>query len=146
MPEALASAVVPAPAGTVWSIVRDFNGLPSWHPAIEASDLEGDTRADQVGAVRRLMLGDGSEVREALVTLDDRYRVLTYAILTSPFPVDDYRSTIRVTPLTTTGESFVAWSVEFDCDRGDSERLSRFFSEDVFGAGLRGLRGFLGGS
>jgi hypothetical protein len=53
--------------------------------------------------------------------------------------VADYRSTIRVVPLTSTGESFVSWSVRFDCDRADSERLSAMFSEDVFGTGLRGL-------
>lgn len=33
-------------------------------------------------------------------------RHLTDAIPHSPFPVDDNRSTIRVTPLTTTAESF----------------------------------------
>lgn len=146
MPEVLASAVVPAPADTVWRVVRDFDGLPAWHPAIATSELEGAARIDQVGAVRRLTLGDGGEVREVLVALDDRDRRLTYAILTSPFPVDDYRSTIRVTPLTSTGESFVAWSLLFDCDRDDSERLSRMFADDVFAAGLRGLGGFLDGS
>ena len=147
MPEVLVSSVVPAPAEEVWRVVRDFNGLPTWHPAIDSSELEGGALSDQVGAVRRLTLaGGGGEVREALATLDDRYHVLTYAILTSPFPVANYRSTIRVTPLTSTGESFVAWSLLFDCDLDDSERLSAFFGGDVFETGLRGLTGFLGGA
>ncbi|MDD7941073.1 SRPBCC family protein [Actinomycetospora lutea] len=139
MPDLTASAVVPADADTVWRVVRDFDGLPTWHPAIAASELEGDGRSDQVGAVRRLTLGDGGVVRESLVALDDRERRLTYAILESPFPVRDYRSTIRVHPVTKTGESFVAWSVLFDCDLDDAERLSALFAGDVFGSGLDGL-------
>jgi hypothetical protein len=138
MPETLASAVVPADAETTWQVVRDFDGLPSWHPAIASSELE-DGPADSIGAIRNLTLADGATVREILVEIDDRERSLTYAILDSPFPVDDYRSTIRVIPVTSTGESFVCWSVRFDCDRADAERLNAMFSQDVFGTGLRGL-------
>jgi len=139
MPDVTTSAVVPADADTVWRVIRDFDGLPTWHPAISASELEGDARSDQVGAVRRLTLGDGGVVRESLVALDDRERRMTYAILDSPFPVRDYRSTIRVHPVTSTGESFVSWSVLFDCDLDEAERLSALFGRDVFGTGLDGL-------
>jgi hypothetical protein len=139
MPEVTASSVVPGDADTVWRIVRDFDGLPTWHPAISASELEDGAHTDQVGAVRRLTLADGGEVRERLVALDDRERRLTYSILDSPFPVRDYRSTIRVSPVTSTGDSFVAWSVLFDCDLDEAERLSTLFGRDVFGTGLSGL-------
>ena len=137
MPEALASAIIPAGAADVWAVVRDFDGLPRWHPAIASSELE--TPGDSVGAVRRLTLGDGGEVREVLIALDDTARSLTYEILTSPFPVRLYRSTIRVVPVTTTGESFVEWRVVFDCDSDDAERLVEFFGQGVFGGGLTGL-------
>ena len=139
MPEVTASSVVPGDADTVWRIVRDFDGLPTWHPAISASELEDGAHTDQVGAVRRLTLADGGEVRERLVALDDRERRLTYSILDSPFPVRDYRSTIRVFPVTSTGDSFVAWSVLFDCDLDEAERLGTLFGRDVFGTGLSGL-------
>jgi hypothetical protein len=137
MPEALASAIIPADAAAVWAVVRDFDGLPRWHPAIEASVLE--TPGDSVGAVRHLTLGDGGEVREVLVTLSDTTRTLTYEILTSPFPVRLYRSTMRVVPVTTTGESFVEWGVVFDCDADDADQLVEFFGQGVFAAGLAGL-------
>ena len=146
MPEAFASAVVPAPADATWTVVRDFDGLPTWHPAIATSELEAGGASDRVGSVRNLTLADGARVSEALVTLDDHERRYTYTILTSPFPVRGYRSTVHVLPLTETEESFVAWSVVFDCDETDSERLIRLFSEDVFGTGLRGLAAFLGSS
>ncbi|MEJ2864478.1 SRPBCC family protein [Actinomycetospora flava] len=139
MPDVTTSAVIPADADTVWRMIRDFGCLPTWHPSIAASELEGGALTDQVGTVRRLTLGDGGTVRESLVALDDRERRLTYAILESPFPVRDYRSTIRVHPVTSTGESFVAWSVLFDCDLDDAERLSALFGRDVFGTGLDGL-------
>jgi hypothetical protein len=139
MPETMASAVIPADPGTVWRVIRDFDSLASWVPAISASELESGARADQIGAVRKLTLGDGGIVREQLVALDDRTHTLTYAILESPFPVQDYRATSRVYPVTSTGESFVAWSVVFDCDPAEAERLSEFFATDVFASGLEGL-------
>ncbi len=33
MPRPYSSAVIPASADEVWGLVRDFNGLPGWHPA-----------------------------------------------------------------------------------------------------------------
>ena len=30
MARAYASAIIKAPVETVWSLIRDFNGLPSW--------------------------------------------------------------------------------------------------------------------
>jgi hypothetical protein len=139
MPDVSTSTVVPADAEAVWSVVRDFDGLPTWHPGISASELEDGARTDQVGAVRHLTLGDGGAVREQLVALDDGERRLTYSILESPFPVRDYRSTIGVLPVSASGECVVTWSVLFDCDLDDADRLSTLFGRDVFGTGLSGL-------
>lgn len=144
MPEALASAVIPADPEVVWPLIRDFDGLPTWHPAIATSALRGGTASDRPGAVRTLGLADGGDpVVEMLVALDDRQRTLTYEILESPFPVRLYRSTIRVVPLTTTGESFVEWTVVFDCDAADAAHLVDLFSRGVFATGLEGLTAHL---
>lgn len=140
MPEVLSSAVIPAPPGDVWRTVRDFDGLPGWHPAIAASTLTAGASASEIGAVRTLSLADGGTVVERLVALDDHDRSLVYAIVESPFPVTGYRSTIRVVPLTSTGESFVEWSLVFDCDHVDAERLEDLFGQGVFATGLEGLR------
>ena len=32
------SSVIDAPAEAVWARIRDFNGLPGWHPAIATSE------------------------------------------------------------------------------------------------------------
>jgi len=40
------SAIINAPVDKVWKLVRDFNGLPKWHPAIATSEIEGGLPAD----------------------------------------------------------------------------------------------------
>ena len=37
MARAYASIILKAPVETVWSLVRDFNGLPKWAPNIAKS-------------------------------------------------------------------------------------------------------------
>ena len=33
MVQVYASSVIDASADNVWALIRDFNGLPQWHPA-----------------------------------------------------------------------------------------------------------------
>ncbi|MGA6159946.1 SRPBCC family protein [Stenotrophomonas sp. NPDC087984] len=137
MPEAFASAVIPARVTTVWRVVRDFGGLATWQPAVAGCVLE--EAPDRVGCLRTLSMADGETVVESLLALDDHTRSLAYGIVSSPYPVQSYRATMRVLPLTATDETFVAWSVNFDCDRADTDELTKTFRTDIFTAGLRGL-------
>ncbi|MFD7665645.1 SRPBCC family protein [Streptomyces sp. NPDC059788] len=139
MPEAFAGAVIPARATTVWRVVRDFGGLATWQPAVAGCVLSDAEAPDRVGCVRTLSMADGETVVESLLALDDHTRSLTYGIVSSPYPVQSYRATMRVLPVTATDETFVGWSVDFDCDRSDAEELSETFRSDIFAAGLRGL-------
>ncbi|MGW7576497.1 SRPBCC family protein [Streptomyces sp. NPDC054765] len=141
MPETRASAVIPADATAVWRLIRDFNGLPAWQPGVTHSTLRDGDAPDRVGSVRTLTLRMGEEVSETLVALDDHSRSLTYDIVRSPYPVQNYRSTLRVIPLTSTGESVVEWTLTFDCAPAVAEELTGTFKDDVFAAGLRGLTG-----
>jgi hypothetical protein len=144
MPRPYASAVIPASADEVWAVVRLFDGLPTWHPGIAASSLDSGVEG-QVGAVRRLTLADGGIVVEDLLALDDPGRSCTYSILESPFAVRRYVSTIRVAPVTDTGQAFVEWWTEFDADAADEAGLSEQFGAGVFAGGLRGLQKHFGG-
>ena len=109
MPRPYASGVVPASSAEVWAKVRPFNGLPAWHPAIETSTLTEGVEG-QVGAVRRLTLGDGGVVIERLTVLDDDDCTYTYVFDgPNPFGVRRYVSTVRVAPITDTGHAFVEW-------------------------------------
>ena len=149
MPKPYASAVVNAQADTVWEYLRDFSNLDEWQPAIESCEIEGDVRADEVGAVRRLTAQGGQAVfRERLVAFDDEGRSLTYEFVESPLPVRGYRSTIRVAPVTDSapgsaadrGRAFVEWWGEFAADDKDAEAMTKFFAKDVYGDGLAALR------
>ena len=140
-----ASAVVEAPVEQVWEAVRDFNGLPAWHPAIGSSEIEDGGDPARVGCVRRLTLADGGEVRERLVGLDDVARSCTYEFVTSPFNVRSYRSTIQALPVTASGKTFVQWFADFDADAADEAELDRTFAHGVYATGLNGLSDHLSG-
>ncbi|WP_328389241.1 SRPBCC family protein [Streptomyces sp. NBC_00400] len=142
MPETRASAVIPADATAVWRLVRDFNGLPAWQPGVTHSALRDGDAPDRVGSVRTLTLLRGEKVSESLVALDDHTRSLTYDIVESPYPVQSYRSTLRVIPLTSTGESVVDWTLTFDCAPAVAEELTGAFKDGVFAPGLRGLTSY----
>ena len=140
MARAYASGVVSASADEVWALVRDFDGLPSWHPAIKASEIEEGTN-HVVGAVRKLTLDGGAVVRERLVTLDDTDRTYTYEFTDpGPMPVRSYRSTIRVAPVTDTGGAFVEWRCWFDSEAADEAGMSRQFSQGVYTTGIEALQ------
>ena len=52
MARAYASIILNAPVEAVWPLVRDFNALPKWAPAIARSKIEGGLASDVVGCVR----------------------------------------------------------------------------------------------
>ncbi|MEW2502850.1 MULTISPECIES: SRPBCC family protein [unclassified Amycolatopsis] len=145
MPRPYASGVVAAPVEKVWAQVRAFGDLSAFLPAIGHSEIVEGVDA-QAGAVRRLTLATGGDpFDERLVSLDDPGRTLTYAFVgANPFGVRRYVSTVRVCPVSDTGESFVEWWAEYDADAGQEEELNRTFAEDVYGSGIAGLRKVLG--
>ena len=94
------SSVIPASAQKVWERVRDFNGLPRWHPRIRDSRIEDGLPSDKVGCIRNFNLQNGDNIREKLLGLSDYDLFCTYAILESPMPLTDYVATLRLTPVT----------------------------------------------
>jgi hypothetical protein len=139
MPRPYASGVVPASADDVWQVVRQFNGLADWHPIIVESKIESGS-AQEVGAIRRLTFPDGSQVAERLLMLNDDDRSYTYAF-TDPgvMPVRSYKSTVRVAPITTTGQAFVEWWAWFDSEAAVEQHMSTTYSEAVYAAGIAAL-------
>ncbi len=115
MARVYASSVLPAPAAKVWARIRDFNGLPSWHPAIAESRIENGEPADKVGCVRDFRLRNGDRIRECLLGLSDYDMFCTYSILESPMGVENYVATLRLTPITDGDRTFCEWTAEFDC-------------------------------
>ena len=82
------STVVNARNDRVWARVRDFNGMPNWHPAIAESRIEGGEPSDKIGCVRDFRLRNGDRIREKLLGLSDYEIYCTYSILESPMHVE----------------------------------------------------------
>ncbi|WGF90066.1 SRPBCC family protein [Marinivivus vitaminiproducens] len=140
MPKAFASTVVDADAETVWRRIRDFGALADWHPGIADSAVDDGRPGDEAGVVRTLHLADGAEIRERLVSISDDERSYAYVFVSAPFPVQNYHSTIRVTPVTDGNRAFVAWHGSFDCDTEEAATWIETFGDGVYMGGLRALR------
>lgn len=139
-----ASSVVAAPAARVWETIRDFNGLPNWHPAIAESRIESGAPADQVGCIRAFRLRDGGFIRERLLALSDYDFSCTYAILESPMGVENYVATLKLTPITDGDRTFAEWSAEFDCPPEREAELVALIGTGVFQGGFDALKSRFG--
>ena len=145
MARVYASSVIPAPSARVWDRVRGFNDLPRWHPMIRESRIEEALPADKVGCIRNFNLQNGDNIREQLLGLSDYDMFVTYSILESPMPLEDYVATLRLTPVTEGDRTFIEWTAEFSCEPSDDDELASMIGTDVFQAGFDALKRQFGG-
>jgi hypothetical protein len=129
------SDVIDAPIERVWEVMRDFNDMPSYHPAIKASVIEGGGASDQVGCVRRLTLGEGF-VREVLLAMDDRNYAFTYEIIEGTLPVRGYVAGVRLRRVTQGNRTFAEWWADFEVVGADRDTVIALIGNDVFAAGF----------
>ena len=139
------SSVIAAPAAKVWARVRDFNGLPNWHPRIAESRIENGEPADNVGCIRAFSLRSGDRLREQLLGLSDYDMFCTYSILDSPMPLTNYVATLRLTPITDQERTFIEWSADFDCAPDKEAELVAGIGTNVFQGGFDALKRAFGG-
>jgi hypothetical protein len=144
MAKVYTSSVVNAPAAKVWARVRDFNGLPGWHPAIGESRIENGEPADKVGCVRDFNLQNGDRIRERLLGLSDYDMFCTYTILESPMPITGYIATLRLTPVSDGNRTFIEWTSEFECDESVADEVTTGIGSNVFQAGFDALKRHFG--
>lgn len=140
MPKVYVSSVLNAPAGQVWSLVRDFNALPKWTGFVAESRIEQGEPADKIGSIRNFQLKDGGRIRERLLGLSDFDLSCTYAILESPMGVENYVATLKLSPVTDGNRCFAEWSAEFDCAPEREEELKTLIGQNVFLAAFRSLQ------
>ncbi len=133
------SALIPAPVTKVWSIIRDFNALPHWHPAIAKSRIEGGLSSADVGCVRHFELQDGGVIREKLLGLSDTRHRCDYAILDSPMGVEDYTATLQLTRVTQGDTCFAEWWADFTCLPAREAELIETIGGGVFAGGFAAL-------
>lgn len=139
------SVEVDASASAVWDKAKNFDGLNTWHPAVESDKIvEGGN--NKVGAVRVLTLKGGGTIKEKLLAYDANAHSFKYAILEGVLPVSDYTSTLKVESLGK-DKSKVTWSGDFKRkDTGDkpadnaNDKTATDTMAGVYTAGLDNLK------
>ncbi|KAF0976821.1 hypothetical protein FDP41_004116 [Naegleria fowleri] len=134
------SAVIPAPLESVWSLVRSFNGLPSWSGGVIASEIENNQSDNTIGCIRRLTI-EGSDIpfRETLLAFDERNHSYSYDIVTSSLPITGYYATVSLKPVTDENKTFAEWSTEFYTQPEHLENCVKIV-EGIFSGGLESLK------
>lgn len=140
------STIINAPIDAVWHILRNFNSHVDWHPAIATSQIENGQPGDTVGAIRNFTLADGGLLREQLIKLDDEAHELAYCLLEAPLPLNGYVATIKLKPVTETGQTFWTWESTFSPPDHRKQELVTLVAKDIYQAGFRALEDYLGGS
>jgi len=84
-----------APADAVWALIRNFDALKDWHPAVAESPAD---KGNAEGSVRQVKLKGGGALTETLEAYDDAKKKYSYRAKDGgALPVTNYTSTITVT-------------------------------------------------
>ena len=133
------STVFEQSAQAVWKVVRDF-GEYEWAGVVAETFLEGGKAGDAVGAIRNVRTAERC-LRQRLLAHSDSERSYTYELCEPvPFPVQNYRATLRITPIVDGERAFVEWWATFDCAPEELARWTRHFRDDGFAKWLAALR------
>jgi hypothetical protein len=139
MAKSFYSTVFDQPADAVWNVIRDFNNYPVWVDGAGESRIEAGKSGDTVGAVRNVLY-QGGRRRQKLLALSDVERSQIYTFEgEAPLPVQNFRATIRVTPVVDGDRAFVEWFATFDCNPEAHDERVVFF-RDAFAGWLESLR------
>lgn len=128
------SGTIEAPSEEVWKLAGNFCELDKIVEAITECIADGS----DVGAVRTLHLQDGGKVEERLESLDNDQKILTYSIVESPMPIEDYTGTIRVQEIDESLSEFT-WSSTFNTDDDVANEMKQTL-EGLYSLGVDGLR------
>ncbi len=109
-----ATTLIPVDPDSLWRRAGSFQGVGDWHPMLAAVEGEGE----EPGALRRAMGQDGREQVERLREINPRERFYRYEIVSTPMPVKDYVSELRVVD-NHDGTSTVVWESDFRVDSKD---------------------------
>jgi len=105
------SISINAPPEAVWAVIGDFNGLPRWLSAIEASEIVLGTN-NQPGAIRQLTRRNGTKVTEKLLDYDAHNMRLAYTYVDGAVMASDYFPVLSVRAAGE-GTSVVEWTAHF---------------------------------
>ena len=141
MIKAYSSTIIDLPADKVWDRVKNFNGLPEWHPAATDSKIEEGYANGEVGCVRNFALTDGrGRIRETLLSISNPEQTLVYdMLLGGPLPFINYVAKMKFSRITDRNQTFAEWWADFDVSDEQEEHWKSFVVSDVFIGGFRAL-------
>lgn len=123
MAKAYYSTVLDNTVEEVWSKISNFND-DRWSGEVTESMSENSKSGSTVGTIRIHAFG-GKTTRSDLRAYSDVEHFFTYGFVgTVPLPIENYESTLRVTPVTDGNKAFVEWQATFDCAEAHREQLS----------------------
>ena len=126
-------------AEQLWDSIGGFHSFADWHPGFEKCVIEEQGKV----TLRRLYLVGGGEVVERLEKTDDDERSYDYSIISSPLPINNYKSTIRVLE-GEDGKATVQWSCDFEADNAPESDMTKLV-EGIYSAGFDNLKKMFGG-
>jgi hypothetical protein len=118
----------------VWSAIGPFCAIKEWLPPVGACIEDGKSPP-----TRTLVTKDGKAAFvETQIARNDAEFSYSYAFISSPLPVTDYKSTIKVTAKGD-GFSTVTWTGSYTPDQG-KEKAANEALNGVYDAGLAGIK------
>ena len=122
-----------APA-TVWSAIGAFCAIKDWLPPVGMCIEDGKTPP-----TRTLVTKDGkASFVEKQTARNDKEHSYSYTFVSSPLPVTNYTSTIKVTPKKE-GVSIVTWTGTYTPDSG-KEKDANDALNGVYESGLAAIK------
>ena len=118
----------------VWSVIGSFCAIKDWLPPVGMCIEDGRSPP-----TRTLITKDGkASFVETQTARNDREYSYSYAFLSSPLPVTQYKSTIQVTARSE-GVSVVTWTGSYTPDSG-KEKDAIDALNDIYESGLAAIQ------
>ena len=128
------SADVKASASTVWSVIGPLCAIKNWLPPVGECIEDGKAPPTRV-----LVTRDGKAAFvETQTARNDNEHSYSYAFLSSPLPVSNYKASIKVTAKGD-GSSTITWSGSYTPDQGKENAASEALI-GVYEAGLAEIK------
>ena len=128
------SVDVDAPASDIWSAIGPFCAIKDWHPAIGSCSEDGKNPP-----TRTLVTKDGkAQFVELRVAMNEKARRYSYAFVSSPLPVHDYRSTLAVSARDK-GHARITWSGQYTPEPGKDEEAAQALG-GIYDSGLQAIK------
>lgn len=139
------SSVIDAPVEKVWTLIRDFNGLPNWHPRMVTSRIEDGKDAGEIGCVRNFQLASGPTIREKLLAFSDDQFLVSYSILETPQPITNHKATLQLRRVTDGDRTYAEWTASFDAPPEEADKIAAGMGANVFQGGFNALKAHFSG-